>query len=419
VVPWVFLAVSVWGALFTWMAIRPPRRPRWLGVLVFFAGWLTSELAFHHIAWQALATLAFVWAGALSAWPGWLGLGITLASWAGLLAALRTAHAADAVAERSLAEALGPDYADRVHPEVTRRHAEPPPPRRQPLNPFAFRDPEVRVVRDVAYAPEHGRRGLLDVYAPKSGARDAPVLLQIHGGGWMIGRKEQQGQPLMLHLARRGWVCVAINYRLSPKATFPDHIVDCKRALRWVREHVAEYGGDPGFVAATGGSAGGHLSALLALSAGDPAFQPGFEGADTRVEACVPFYGVYDFTNAYGGQPDDGIIQVLERFIVKKPFATHREDYERASPMHRIRADAPPFLVVHGTHDSLAPVAEARLFVELLRKTSRRAVGYVELPEAQHAFEVFHSPRTAHVIQAVDRFLASVYSEYLARRSPA
>jgi acetyl esterase/lipase len=363
-----------------------------------------------------VATLGFAWAGALSAWPGWLGLAITLASWVGLFASLRTSRSAHTVTERSLAEALGADYATRIHPDVLRRHTAAPPPRAQRLNPFAFRDREIEVVRDVAYAPEHGKRGCLDVYAPKSGVRDAPVLLQIHGGAWMIGEKRQQGQPLMAHLARRGWVCAAANYRLSPRATFPDHIVDCKRALRFVREHIAEYGGDPGFIAVTGGSAGGHLSALLALSAGDPVFQPGFEAADTRIEACVPFYGVYDFTNAWGTQPDDGLLRMLARFVMKKPIASHRADYERASPMHRIHPGAPPFLVVHGTHDSLTPVAEARLFVELLRKTSRATVGYVELPEAQHAFEIFHSPRTSHVLQAVDRFLASVYSDYLASR---
>ena len=412
-VPWIFLAVSVWGALFTWVAIRPPQRPRWLNVAVFFAGWLTSELALHHVAWQLVATLAFALAGALSAWPGWLGLAITLASWAGLFASLRAGRRADAVVERSLVEVLGPDYATRVRPEVSRRHAAPPAPRVQRLNPFRFQDAEVRVVGDLAYAPEHGRRGLLDVYAPREGATLAPVLFQIHGGGWMIGDKRQQAQPLLMHLARCGWVCVAANYRLSPKATFPDHVVDCKRALRWIRDHVAEYGGDPEFVVATGGSAGGHLSSLVALTANDPAFQPGFEAADTRVEGCVPFYGVYDFTNAYATQPDDGILKVLERYIMKRPIATHRGDYEQASPMHRIHAEAPPFFVIHGTHDSLAPVAEARVFVERLRKTSRAPVGYVELPAAQHAFEVFHSPRTSHVIRAVDRFLASVYSHYL------
>ena len=102
------------------------------------------------------------------------------------------------------------------------------------------------------------------------GGAPAPVLLQIHGGAWVIGDKSQQGLPLMLHLAAEGWVCVAINYRLSPKATWPEHLVDCKRALAWVREHIAEYGGDPDLICVTGGSAGGHLAAMIALTANEP-----------------------------------------------------------------------------------------------------------------------------------------------------
>ena len=66
----------------------------------------------------------------------------------------------------------------------------------------------------------------------------------------MVGDKGQQALPLMLHLAAEGWVCVAANYRLSPRVAFPEHLLDCKQALRWTREHVAEYGGDPDFVAA-------------------------------------------------------------------------------------------------------------------------------------------------------------------------
>ena len=105
------------------------------------------------------------------------------------------------------------------------------------------------------------------------------MLVYIHGGAWVIGDKREQGIPMMHELAQRGWVCVAINYRLSPRATWPAHIVDCKRAVAWVREHIAEYGGDPGFIAVSGGSAGGHLSALLALTPNEPEWQPGFEDA--------------------------------------------------------------------------------------------------------------------------------------------
>jgi acetyl esterase/lipase len=237
------------------------------------------------------------------------------------------------------------------------------------------------------------------------------VLVQVHGGAWIIGDKQQQGRPLVHHLASLGWVCVSINYRLSPRSTFPDHVVDVKRALAWVKEHIAEYGGDPDFVVLSGGSAGGHLSSLAALTAGDPELQPGFEGADTSVRACVPFYGVYDFTNREGvGRAD--MLPFLERLVFKRQLSEARGVFERASPMSRVHPGAPPFLVVHGTHDSLVPVEQARLFVKILREASRAPVAYLELPQAQHAFEVFSSARTAHVVRGVARFLAYVYSAH-------
>jgi acetyl esterase/lipase len=111
---------------------------------------------------------------------------------------------------------------------------------------------------------------------------------------------------MLYELATRGWVCVAINYRLSPKATWPDQIVDCKRAIAWVRKHIAGYGGDPSFIALSGGSAGGQLCALAALTPGEAAWQPGFESADTSVDACIPFYGVMDMTGAPSGEVGSG-----------------------------------------------------------------------------------------------------------------
>jgi acetyl esterase/lipase len=367
------------------------------------------------------ATIFFVWAGALSGWPGWLGLGITLASWGGLLALSGISGRTEGVVERSLVEGLGSGYRDKMAPGLPEKLVATPPDdmhhRLRQLVPFLLTDPEVRCVRDIEYAPGRGPRGMLDVYLPRNGkqadGRGAPVLMQIHGGAWMVSQKRHQALPLMLHLARCGWVCVAPNYRLSPRATFPEHLLDLKQALRWIREHVAEYGGDPDFVVATGGSAGGHLSSLLALTANDAEYQPGFEDVDTSVRACVPFYGVYDFTDHYNKQLHDGLRMFLETTVMKRQLELHREEFEKASPIHRVHAGAPPFFVIHGTHDSLAPVEEARQFVEVLRKTSRAPVAYAELPGAQHAFEVFHSKRTAHVVRGVDRFLASVYSRYL------
>jgi acetyl esterase/lipase len=411
--PWAFLLVTLVGAAFTFNAYLPLRRQGILSVPSFFAGWLTGELAMHHFAWQVIATVLFVGAGALSAWPGWLGLGITLASWAWLLALLSGSQRSRDTVERALAEALGDDHARGIAPGVAERLVQPARLSRLVV-PFLLRDSRVRVRRNVRYAEGAGRRHLLDVYTSRAGAENAPVLLQIHGGGWVIGDKREQALPLMLHLAARGWVCVAANYRLSPRATFPDHLIDLKLALRWIRTHIGRFGGDPGFVVATGGSAGGHLAALVALTAGDPEYQPGFEDVDTSVRACVPFYGVYDLANRFGHAHFEGFEQFWGRVVLKRRFADDPEAFRKASPSARVHPEAPPFFVIHGSHDSLAPVEEARSFAGLLRETSRAPVAYAEIPGAQHAFEVFHSLRTRHVVEGVDQFLAWVYSGYLA-----
>ncbi len=221
------------------------------------------------------------------------------------------------------------------------------------------------------------------------------------------------------HLAARGWVCVSADYRLSPHATFPDFLVDLKRAIQWIREHGREYGANPDFLAVTGGSAGGHLAALVGLTANDPAYQPGFEQVDTSVQACVPFYGVYDFTDRHGFWPHQGLTELLEQKVMKGSIAEIPDRYEEASPLGRIRPDAPPFFIIHGAMDTLVPVGEARKFAETLRRTSRNPVVYAEIPGAQHAFELFPSLRSIHVTHGVERFLASIYCRELAQRADA
>jgi acetyl esterase/lipase len=224
-----------------------------------------------------------------------------------------------------------------------------------------------------------------------------------------VGSKRQQAYPLMSHLAELGWVCVAINYRLSPRSTWPDQIVDVKRALAWTKEHIAEYGGDPDWVAITGGSAGGHLSALAALTANDPQFQPGFEDADTSVRAAVPFYGLYDFTR------NDAIHPLMAPTLSKYVFKLRRPDildaFRAASPITYVSPDAPPFFVLHGTNDSLIPVEQGRAFSTRLREVSHQPVAYAELPFAQHAFDIFGSARAAHAAVAVEQFLAEIYAK--------
>ncbi len=411
-ISWVFLLGALIGLIFTVNAHAPQRRTGPLVIPSFFAGWLTAELPLHHIAWQLALTGVFVLAGALDSWPGEVGLVLCVVSWSGLLLVLPTANSARPVMEAALLAGLGRDYASSIHPTELRAMQAVQPPPRVPLNPFDFARPDVVSSKGIEYFPGGGERNKLDVYAPKDPVVNAPVLLQIHGGGWVIGNKREQALPLMHHMAAQGWICVSANYRLSPKATFPEHLVDLKRAIAWIRREIAGYGGDPNYLAVTGGSAGGHLASLVGLTANDPEYQPGFEDVDTRVDAVVPFYGVYDFTNAFGLQMGRGMDRFIGRVILKKKLARDPDAFRRASPMHRMHADAPPFFIIHGTCDGLAAVEEARHFAQLLRNTSESPVVYAELPGTQHAFEIFHSTRTSHAVQAVNRFLAWSHSRY-------
>ena len=414
-VAWLFLLVSLVGAWFTYNVYRPHENQPVLAVFSFFAGWLAGELAVLHVGWQVLCTVGFVVAGALSAWPGILGLGITLVSWAALAVHHRAGWQCDEVFRTTLRQGLGEDYESSIPENLSEGFVDSVG-WESILMPHRVQHPAVERIRGLRYARVAGRDLELDVYRPADRPRDCPVLFQIHGGGWMIGYKEEQGMPLMYHLAQRGWMCVNVDYRLSPGATFPDHLIDLKRALAWVRANAEQYGGNPDFVAVTGGSAGGHLCALMGLTANDPEYQPGFEEVDTRVDACVPFYGIYDFADRRGLWPNQGLSELLETHVMKGSVAEIPEAYDRASPVARVHAEAPPFLVVHGDRDTLVPVASARAFAEDLRGVSHEPVLYAEVGGAQHAFEIFPSLRTALAVGGVSRFLTYVYARYLAGR---
>jgi acetyl esterase/lipase len=205
---------------------------------------------------------------------------------------------------------------------------------------------------------------------------------------------------------------VSLNYRLSPRSTWPDQILDVKRAVAWVKQNIADYGGDRDFVAISGGSAGGHLTALHALTAADRTWQPGFEDVDTSVVAAVPFYGVYDWTPPATWPAMQAYL--LQFGVMRRPYAEDEELYRAASPAHRIGPAAPPFFILHGGADVFAPVAQARRFADLLRAAGGIVV-FGELPGAQHAFDVLGSPRAEAAAGAVERFLTLVHAE---RRDP-
>ncbi|WP_245905854.1 alpha/beta hydrolase [Mycolicibacterium palauense] len=385
--------------------VRPLGRQGYLSMPVFAFGWPTSELSPLVFAVSAADAARRGWRGDFRGTAGRAALCVHGAQWALLgLIAWQNLHSGPHL-EAGLRDALGPDYRSVADTRRFRRRA-------GVFRTGWSRRRYMRRADTVRYGP-HGRANLADIWRRRDLPDDAkaPVVVQVPGGAWSIGMRRPQAYPLMSRLAEQGWVCVSIAYRVSPRHTWPDHIVDVKRALSWVRDHIAEYGGDPDFVAITGGSAGGHLAALAALTPNDPRFQPGFEDADTTVAAAVPVYGRYDwFSTAGDGRRE--FVAFLQRFVTKLPFARHRQTYVEASPIAWVGPGAPPFFVLHGRDDSLIPVAEGRAFAEALRSASDDVVAYSEVPHAQHAFDFFGSPRGHHTAEVIERFLSWVHARH-------
>ncbi|HXA11680.1 MAG TPA: alpha/beta hydrolase [Mycobacterium sp.] len=323
------------------------------------------------------------------------------------------AQGADTVLDRALRETFGDDYAKWV---------------RHPIEPVEVSGPARRRVvprgrrhtasiSDVPYGPG-GPAHLLDIWHPESHVGNrAPVLVQIPGGAWTMNDKRGQAYAQMARMVDLGWICVAINYCRSPRHSWPTHIVDVKRALAWVRRNISDYGGDPDFIALTGGSAGGHLCALTALTANQPVLQPGFESADTKVQAAVPYYGVYDLTSV--DNMHTMMLPFLERVVFKSRFADDPARFESASPIFHVKKSAPPFFVLHGDRDPIVPSTQAQLFCAALRDAGVETVCHAELPNAAHAFDTATSVRSHVVADAVAAFLGIAYGRYLSARITA
>lgn len=250
---------------------------------------------------------------------------------------------------------------------------------------------------------------LLDVWRRDDIPADAPVLVFVPGGAWVHGGRMLQGYALLHHMAEQGWVCLSVEYRVAPHHKWPQHISDIKSAIAWARANVDKFGGDRDFIAIAGASAGGHLSALAGLTVNDPELQAHLpEGSDTSVDAVVGIYGRYDWEDRSTVERAR-FVEFLERVVVKKKLAKHRDIFRKASPIARVHPDAPPFLVIHGTADTVIPVAQAQGFVERLRSVSHSVVSYMELPGAGHAFDLTDGARTGPMATAIGLFLNQIH----------
>ena len=382
--------------------VSPRKNVPWI---TFGTALMATELAWIWLPLQALLAWLLSLGGATESGLGSLAMLILVISWSGLAWSIWQSTLAEEAIESALQEGLGYGYRNEIPPQRSgelRREVR----FEDWRNPGPLPVAGVEVLRNIPYGPA-GVRQQLDIYRPQVIPEEGcPVLFQIHGGAWMIGDKKQQALPLMYHMASKGWICVAANYRLSPSVGFPTHLLDCKKALCWIRENGGEYGMDTSFVAVTGGSAGGHLTALMGLTANRSDLQPDNPDTDTSLQAAVPFYGVYDFLVRYNQHPNREVYQqFLKGKVMYESLEENPDLWDLASPVAQVHGDAPPFMVLHGSLDSLAAVKDGQIFAEKLKEVSEQPVVYAELPGAEHAWETIHSLRTEHTIDGVHRFL--------------
>jgi acetyl esterase/lipase len=246
---------------------------------------------------------------------------------------------------------------------------------------------EVTIQPNLVFAEHDGTKLLGDLYLPK-GLAKAPALVAIHGGGWQVGNRafyKYWGS----FLARNGYAVFAVEYRLGKPGVYPAAVYDAKAAIQFVRAKAGDYGIDPDRIGLLGDSAGGHLSALLAL-AGEQfttAYRDDPNAATPiNVKAVVAFYGVYDMFAQWEhdllARPRDNI---SEKFLGASPMENRRVYFD-SSPMSyvTIGQNRPRFLLIHGTIDDIVdPPSQSEAFLTALTRAgifARRIV----IPGAGH-----------------------------------
>ncbi len=241
-----------------------------------------------------------------------------------------------------------------------------------------------------------------------------PAVVWIHGGSWKAGSKDDMPQ-LMVMLAENGYICVSIEYRLSPETIFPGQLEDCKSAIRWLRSKPSPFRIDPNRIGVVGESAGGHLAALIGTSSGvtNRTSKSGWYGYSSDVQAVVDYFGPTDFLKISEGCARNGIPKFVADLIVNSrssapsqflggPIQSRRGACRAANPITYITKNSAPFLIVHGDQDMTVPLYQSELLYKALRKSGVEAELYV-IKGGKHNF----SDRTsdAKVLAFLDRHL--------------
>lgn len=260
-------------------------------------------------------------------------------------------------------------------------------------------EPEIRVLKDLQFANASGKPLLLDLYLPES-EKPLPLIIMVHGGGWIEGNKENCVIETIKaqDIAKKGFAIACIDYRLSNESKFPAQIYDVKAAIRWLRMNAGRYGYDPGRIGIWGISAGGHLAALAGTSGGVRELDGDIGvGGSSRVQAVVDWFGPTDFMDVAGDKvdmsrsDDHGYYLQDERhaasYLIGGQLMENPELVKMANPITYVTPDDPPFLIIHGTEDGTVPVNQSRKLYLALKEAGVDA-GYIEVEGAGHGFPV-------------------------------
>lgn len=271
----------------------------------------------------------------------------------------------------------------------------------------------IRLEKDLSYIPDGDAAQKLDLYLPeKPAAKPLPLIVHIHGGGWRGGNKFPCP---VTHMVHKGYAVASVEYRFSQKAIFPAQIQDCQAAIRWLRAHAQQYQLDTDHVGVVGGSAGGHLSALVGTSGGKKAFPAigGNENQPDHVHAVCDIFGPADFSTVMRHAEEDKNVKNIFQFNTPSdPYSgligAKLEDKAKAdavSPVHYVSKDAPPFLILHGTHDTLVPYAQS-VQLQAALKGQGVPVWLQTLPGAGHGGPSFGKPAVQQLtLNFFDKFL--------------
>ncbi len=261
---------------------------------------------------------------------------------------------------------------------------------------------DVRVERGVTYLPSD-REEKADLYFPEKTEQGVrlPAVVWIHGGGWNGGRRDARREVNVCGtLARNGYVAMSIDYKLAKgkKGIWPQNLWDCKTAVRWLRKNADRLGIDPARIGVMGGSAGGHLASMVALTTPADGLDPAEPYGDVScaVRCCVDLYGISDIARYHDAK-------MLGKTLAEDPGL-----YRAASPLSYVRADSPPFLILHGTADRTVALDQSKWLAGALKKAGVEHE-LVIIPDAPHTFDLEPKQRDLRpvVLGFLDKHLKS------------